>query len=116
MLWTGWCRTAVRFSRIFHGELKPGWPIGIVMSFSWFTEPTWDLSHEFHRSGPDGMRGIIARHLRRDAFGALLERLARAMRHGSATLYRAMGGRASEVDGRQMALRISASQRQGRDG
>src|SRR4051812_16110798 len=35
------------------------------------------------------------------------------MRHGCAALHRAVGGRAPEMAGGEMALRVSASQRQG---
>src|ERR1700730_6920746 len=60
------------------------------------------------------MRRAVAGHMRRDPSGFQLERFVAAMRHGGAALHRPMGGRSSEVERRQMALRISAHQRQGR--
>ena len=54
--------------------------------------PLRDLRHESNELDPDGMRGVIADHLRRAAFGPFLERLTGAMRDGGTALYRPVGG------------------------
>src|SRR5262249_36070158 len=60
--------------------------------------------HRLCRAPPDRLRGEESVVLR--------ERVAAAMRHGGTALHRAMGGRASEVDRGEMALRISAQPRE----
>src|SRR6267378_2725897 len=72
--------------------------------------------HESDRPDHNRLCRALADHLRGDAPGVFLERLAAAMRHGRAALYRPMGGRPSEVDRGEVAVRISAQQRQSRKG
>jgi len=51
-----------------------------------------DLCHGFDKLGPDGVRGVVADHLRRAAFGSFLERLTGGMRDGGTALYCPVGG------------------------
>ena len=51
-----------------------------------------DLCHGFDKLGPDGVRGVVADHLRRAAFGPFLERLTGGMRDGGTALYCPVGG------------------------
>ena len=89
-----------------------------MRSCSWypFTNELRDVRHECDRPDRNGMCRAVAGHLRRAASGVFLGCFAAAMRHGCAALYRAMGGRASEMDRGQVALRIPARQRQGDNG
>ena len=51
-----------------------------------------DLCHGFDKLGPDGVRGVVADHLRRAAFGPILERLTGGMRDGGTAPYCPVGG------------------------
>src|SRR4249919_2534024 len=73
------------------------------------------ILHESDPLGPDCVRGVIADQLRRAAPAIFLERFIGAMHDGGTALYRPVGGRTPEMDGSQMALRISLRQQQGRD-
>src|SRR5689334_4000234 len=75
--------------------------------------PVRGSRHEPDRPGGDCVCGALACDLRGAASGVQLCGLAPPMRDGRAALYRAMGRRAPEMAGGALALRISASQRQG---
>src|SRR3569833_751612 len=72
-----------------------------------------DALHESDRPGGDRVCVALACDLRGAASGVQLRRLAGAMLHGRAALYRAMDRGASEVAGGALALRIPSHARQG---
>src|SRR5262245_57864599 len=112
------CAEIMRKTRIrggltpaFHGLVKPQLADYVALcAIGW---STCARGHRYgcDRSGHHRVCRALAEHVRRAAFDVSRQFLAAAMRDGCAALHRAMGGRTSEMDGGEMALRVSAQQR-----
>src|SRR5690349_12689922 len=99
---------------VLHGVLKL-LPAGFVVDMLWIGtgESREGARHEPDRPDYHRLCGAVADDLRRNTPGVFERRFAAPMRDGRAALYRTVGRRAPEMDRREMALRISAQQRQG---
>jgi hypothetical protein len=71
-----------------------------------------EISHGFNFPDYHGLRGSIADHVRGKASDVFLEYFVAAMRHERTALHCAMDRGASELERREVALRISALQGQ----